>query len=426
MALDQNIYADFLDARETFRYVNVFTNLNMEFVQSTLGSAESGRLGDLYQLYELIEASETRLKGMINNRRKAVTKNAWEISAADLDDDRAVEAANFIRNQIHALKWKAYLSELMDGRIYGIQIHQKTWKRIGDKLMLASLTAVDKGKYAQANYANGYQFADLDFGEIVVNKYYAGTSEISAKKLLEENAITIAIDKNAKGKYDLQGVMRGIARWYLVKLFAIQSWAQFAEKFGFPTVLAKMSKEDFLKSGSLAKQLLSSVGPAKYGVLLEEMEHEIHNPASTANIDVFDRLIQVANTEMAIGILGQNLTTDISGGSFAASKTHLEVLQTIIEDDAMWIDEIVNDQIIKPLIRLNFPDLDKELCPTYSTVMPEQIDVDVIARGLTQASKIIPIPLSHIYERLHIPEPQDDEPTIGGSGNNLLEEIMNA
>jgi len=73
-----------------------------------------------------------------------------------------------------------------------------------------------------------------------------GSRVISAQSLVDESVLTLAVDKEIKGKYDLQGFMRGIARWYLIKLFAVMNWSQYAEKYGHPVVTATVS-EDMLK-----------------------------------------------------------------------------------------------------------------------------------------------------------------------------------
>jgi len=424
-ALDRNALLDILQQQEYIRYINVFTNLNMELVQSTIAGAETGNLGDLYQLYEYLEASDARLKGMLNNRRKAVTKNIYNVSSADLDVQQANDVAQFVHDQITMLDWRAYLSELMDGRIYGVMIHQKKWyKRLDGKMCIKDMYPVDKAKYGQEN--NTYKY-DIDvFGKLYVSKYSYGTEKAYIDQLLNERLITVALDKDFASKYDMQGIMRGVARWYLIKLFAIQNWSKYAEKYGHPIVTAKVPLDQYKESSSLMRQLLSSVGSNRYGILLDGMEVDVVNGASNSNIDAFDRLIQLCNTEMAIAILGQNLTTDVSGGSYSASKTHMEVLANLIEDDIVWIDEIINNQFIAPLVQVNYPDLDEALYPVYKTELPKHIDVQQTALGLTQAMRLAPIPLSYVYKSLNIPEPKDDEPTIGGQGNNLLDEIINS
>ena len=423
-SLDSNLYSEFLETKQMSRYVTVFTTLNMQFVQQIIGSAESGKIGDLYQLYEFIEASDARLKGMINNRRKAVSKFKYLISAGNRDNPKSIEAADFVAGNFEALKWKAYIAQLMDGRAYGVQMHQKVWKSKDGKLCIDKLVPVDKSKYEQNNqYLIDDQTA---YGELIISEYLTGSRVISAQSLVDESVLTLAVDKEIKGKYDLQGFMRGIARWYLIKLFAIMNWSQYAEKYGHPVVTATVSEELLTKSRSLITQLISSVGPNRYGLLLQGMDYKIHNGSNSANVEVFEKLIALANTEMAIGILGQNLTTDVSGGSLAASKTHLEVLSNIIEDDAEWIDEIINDQIVNNLVRVNFPDLAFEDYPKYQTHIPEEIDIQKISNGLLQASRIVPIPVSHIYKKLGIPEPQDNEETIGGNGSSLLDSIVNS
>lgn len=418
----ENIHNEFLNDFTISRYVTVFSKLDMKLVQSTIGSAESGRLCDLYQLYELLIANDLRLSGMIQNRNKAVSKLGYDVQSADTDDEKANEVASFVSDNIKRLKWKAYIKGLMDGKSFGVQMHQKYWEKDGNgNIVIKALNPIDKSKYEQANYNS----KGLNFGELFISRYGAGTEQLSAKRLVDENVITLAIDKDQRSKYDYSGYMRGVARWYCIKLFAIMAWSQYGEKFGIPFFIGKMPEDKYKANSGILKRLLKSVGINRWGVMYDNMSIDTVNPSSANNVDVFDKLINLCNTEIAIGILGQNLTTDVSGGSFAAAKVHLDVLDNIIEDDAEWITEIVNDQIITPLVAINYPDLPKELYPNYVTQQIKPIDTEREARALGEASRVVPIPTKYVYKKLGIPEPKDNEPTIGGSNSmDLLGEIQ--
>jgi phage gp29-like protein len=70
-----------------------------------------------------------------------------------------------------------------------------------------------------------------------------------------------------------------------------------------------------------------------------------------------------------LAILFQNLTTEVKGGSFAATDSHMDIRQSGLQgDDAAWQSTIYN-QIARPFAWLNFGDAD--LAPrTWRDVEP--------------------------------------------------------
>ena len=77
----------------------------------------------------------------------------------------------------------------------------------------------------------------------------------------------------------------------------------------------------------------------------------------TANTMISDRLfekkVEEANKEIAIAILGQNLTTDVSSGSHAAAQVHETVLHDRIRAYTKTMNNVVN-QMVKEFYKYNF------------------------------------------------------------------------
>jgi phage gp29-like protein len=74
----------------------------------------------------------------------------------------------------------------------------------------------------------------------------------------------------------------------------------------------------------------------------------------SASADIYDKLISSANREVSKAILGQTLTTEIDqGGSYAASKTHMEVRADLVDQDKRMVKGCL-DQLIRWVVELNF------------------------------------------------------------------------
>ncbi len=74
--------------------------------------------------------------------------------------------------------------------------------------------------------------------------------------------------------------------------------------------------------------------------------------------ETFPGLIDRCDMAIILALLFQNLTTEVKGGSFAATSSHMDIRQSGLQgDDAAWKNTIYN-QIARPFAYLNFGDAD--------------------------------------------------------------------
>jgi phage gp29-like protein len=82
-------------------------------------------------------------------------------------------------------------------------------------------------------------------------------------------------------------------------------------------------------------------------------------------------MIKFCNSEISKVILSQTLTSDVSTGSYAASKTHNEIRKDVIKKDVKLIEKTMN-RIIRMFYEVNkkaFMDLNT--LPEFSLVINE-------------------------------------------------------
>jgi len=136
---------------------------------------------------------------------------------------------------------------------------------------------------------------------------------------------------------------------------------------------------------------------------------EIH----AANVgNIYERLLEMADKWITLGILGQTLTSGgESGGSYALGQVHERVRFDLIDDDAARLEGTIRQQVFAPVVRLNLgPD-----APVPKAVIPRQPPRDLKAMGEafgTLAKLGVRIPLGWAHDELGIPVPDDDEPIL--------------
>jgi phage gp29-like protein len=173
----------------------------------------------------------------------------------------------------------------------------------------------------------------------------------------------------------MRGAVRSIAQPWLIRNLAYRDHARWSERHGFPMTLAltpaaaeEVDKTRFMTSlANAGQETLVEVPQGvdkqfSYGVDLLE--------AKDGAWQGFTALIQQCESSIVLALLGQNLTTEIKEGSFAAARVHADVRQSFLQSDARALSHTIYTQIARPFAAINFgdpnlaPSTDWDLIPT--------------------------------------------------------------
>lgn len=162
----------------------------------------------------------------------------------------------------------------------------------------------------------------------------------------------------------MRGNLRPISPWWLARNYALRDWARHSERHGMPigkaitpfgaapdmiqnyrNQLANLGQESII-------QLPQSPDPQIGSYDLEWLE------TNGQSWDGFQGLINQCNAEITLSILGQNLTSEVKEGSFAAARVHADVRQAILEFDARALSQTIYTQMARPFAAINFGNAD--------------------------------------------------------------------
>lgn len=150
-----------------------------------------------------------------------------------------------------------------------------------------------------------------------------------------------------------RGAMRSVLGLALAKRYGLRWWLSALERHGHPqiygTAPASADKSFLAETVDSIRQLSSDWAAVfKSGVELKPIP-------VTYDGSAHEKFVTWVNTEYAIGFLGNNLTTEVQGGSFAASQTGDNVRGDYLAADLQELDEDITDQWVRPTIRFNWP-----------------------------------------------------------------------
>lgn len=158
----------------------------------------------------------------------------------------------------------------------------------------------------------------------------------------------------------IHGSVRTCAVPWRYRGFGWRDWARHCEKHGKPWVklITPLNSNDadknrffnsFLAMGDETTIQTPVVDQDnRFDVELMEAQH----PAA----EVFAKFVERCDTLISCAMLGQNLTTEVQGGSYAAATVHGQIRQDFLEADAYTLGECLQQQIVRPFCAYNFPD----------------------------------------------------------------------
>jgi phage gp29-like protein len=301
------------------------------------------------------------IKSAITVKKLGALAVPWEVVPNDSPKTKFIQK-NFAEMQGSV---EGILFDAMDALAKGYAVLEKVIVEINGTLRLHAVKPKDPALFG---------FAVDEFLNIEsLTLHVPGERE----KSLPAEKFVIYAHNQRYGRPTGESDLRSAHRHWKIKGELIRQWSAHLEKFASPTVTGKykrglpeQAQGALLDALDKIQRQSALIYPDDVEVALLEGERE----ARTSYLDAID----YHNREIARAILGQTLTTDDSRrvGSLALGKVHLQVLVMQLAGLRKELaDRVMNEQIIRPLIDLNFSDDDY---PVFRFIEPE---LDVFRTG---------------------------------------------
>lgn len=362
--------------------------------------ADVGNIYRQMELFEEMEEKDTHLSSILQTRKNAILGLNWDIMSYS-EDERDKVIADSVRAAFEFEGFEDSMLDLLDGIGKGFAVSEIMWELRAGKVMVKSLEWKHQKKF----------LFDEDDNLRVLTPEAPSTGI-----LLPDNKFVVHRYKARSGHPTRAGVLRVIAWMYLFKNYTLKDWVAFAEVYGMPIRLGKYdstaSKED---KEALMKALIM-LGTDAAGIISKSTEIELKEAVKNSGTNIYEKLAGFCNSEMSKAVLGQTMTTEISGGgSYAASKTHGDVRQDLVEADCKALAETLRKHLVKPLVMFNFGDTSRLPWIKFHYELPEDLEKLSTVYGKLVKEVGLKIPAKHVYETFGIPEPQAGEAVLSPS-----------
>jgi len=307
------------------------------------------RMGRQVQVYRELTA-DAMVKSGTRRRRAAVV-------AMEHGFDRETTAPARIVKNLTALfadlPMESIVRNLVDGALYGYTVAEVIWGRVGG-LIVPTEVVMKPAEWFGFNNDNALVLRDIGSlqGSVVPDR----------KFVLVGNQRTYA---NPYGEADLASCFWPVA----FRKGGLKFWVTFSEKYGMPWAVGKQPRAASQKDADdLADKLEAMVRDA-VAVIPNDASIDLIQSSTTANADMYERLLMYCSREINISLLGNNQSTEADANR--ASATAASGVEDVLRDaDAAMVASGLT-QLARWVVEVNWP---SSAAPAYEFWEQEEVD----------------------------------------------------
>ena len=372
--------------------------LTPQRLNSILREAEQTSWQAQYDLFDDMEQRDTHLFAEMDKRKRAVMGLSWELRAPDEASPEETKLADQVREALNALpRMENLFFALLDATGKGFAPVEMTWA-----------------------YRDGLLLPDMF--QLRPQQLFTTDRETRSQLLLRSDKAMDGVPLNPlnwivhkqlarNGNVAVGALYRSLVLPYLYKAYATRDWAEFLEIHGLPIRVGKYPGAATPEEKATLLRAVTSMGHNAAGIMPTEMEFELHQAVNT-QADPFLAMTRWAESCISKAILGGTLTSQADGktSTNALGEIHNEVRHDLRESDALALESTINEQLIAPIVFLNYGRVPRNRMPFIAFDVREKADLSRWADALPKlVSTGIDIPESWVKEQLNIPEVKNGE-----------------
>jgi phage gp29-like protein len=415
-----------------------------QYIEMVLRGALAGNHVQAWELFDLMEDSSPRLLKNLNEVKRAVVGMDWQLFPWQEENEAPSESArakarlvggalrgmrpdpaadeNDFNGTIYdvldawgkgqsvlEVDWEARetgLSWLMAPRAtYWVHPTCVSWDmegRLGLRLEIAEKQKAESGPQKYTLTPGVWQTTSMQ----------PRPSHVAA---FPPNKFLISICKARSGTALGGALLRPLAWWWCAANFSGDWLLNLAQIFGLPFRWA--SYEPSAPQGTIDAicAMLANMGSQAWAAFPTGTKLELKEPARTGEGSPQGDLLDRAEKQMDLLILGQTLTTDVSkqGGSRALGEVHAGVKNEVVRAAGNFSAGVINTQLIPSILRLNYGETSE--APEFRPVAKATEDARANAeRDSMLLNAGMQMPKAWFYRRHGVPLPQAREEVMGG------------
>jgi len=307
---------------------------------------------------------DSHVASCIQSRKAGVLSHEWEISG--ISNDNSIK--QFLLDIFYFLDLNKIISDILDAPYIGYRILEIIWRVENGKIIPVDIIG-KPSEWFYFDYNNIPRFRTLENKDGLI---------LSPRKFL-------VVQHNPSYNNPYGEALLSKCFWpVFYKKEEVKFWAIFSEKYGMPYLWGSTG------FGGDAETLFESLeGLREDGIIVteggkEDINVNILDASKASSPDIYSNFINFLNSEISKALISQTLTTELQDkGSYAASQTHYQVRQDIIDSDKRLVENSIN-KLINWIIDINFGPITEK--PIFKLYQEENVDLTLADRDSKLAS----------------------------------------
>lgn len=395
-------------------------------IETTIRGAFAGDLQAVFQLYDLMESTWPRLQKNLAEMKESVACAEWVVQPwADKGAEPTPEAQRRSRLLERAL-WnmrpdhtadendlRGTIKDILDAWGKGISLLETHWKV--DPALKAFVPRATTWIHPR------YYGYPMDGARLMLNGrelaygYDGGTlaRAVTGASWLDipPDQFLVCVAKQKSGHPIGSSLLRPLAWWWCASNFSASWFLNFAQIFGLPI---RWANYDPAEPGLIDQisDMLENMGSSGWAAFPAGTTLELKEPARTGTDNPQSAMLDRADRQCDLLILGQTLTSDVQdSGSRALGDVHQGILTGRKRAAADFVSTVLSQQLARAFCRLNFGD--ESECPYLCPEIEESEDPKAMAdRDKVLIDAGLELPKTWLYERHGIPIPENGEDVV--------------
>lgn len=333
------------------------------------GILRAADTGDAIQYLELAEAIEERdlhYSGVLGTRKRSVSQIGFSIEDAS-DDPLQVKMAERVREWLRRDELTDEVFDILDAVGKGYSHTEIIWDTSEGQWSPARL------EYRDPRW---FRFDRRDLTTPIMLSEHGQEMPYPAFKF-------IFARMKAKSGLPLRSGIARLAVWsWMFKAYTQRDWAIFTQTYGQPIRIGRYGQGASAEDRNTLFRAVANIGGDCAAIIPESMRIEFVESGNVgSSTDHYESRCNWLDKQVSKAILGQTSTTDAEVGGLGSGKEHREVQKDIETADANALAAILNRDLIRPWMQLEFgPQRDY---PRLKIERPEPEDLKAFTDAVT-------------------------------------------
>ncbi len=389
-------------------------------VRWVLESAVGGNIQEQWSLFDLMEETWPRLAKNLGELRRAAAGVTFSVqpyaARGEKPTDSAKERADMVEAALRnwrprpgtfELSFEDALFNAMDAVGKGLSVLEVTWQRSDEGLLPRCAHLLHPRAYGWNGDGNelGLVAGDRSPGSPLSNEGW---------QPFPPGQFWVGVWHSRSGAPGQTALLRSLAPYWVGVTFGWEWLLNNAQIFGIPFRWATYdpNRPEVLPQ---LEAMLANLGANGWAAFPDGSTLDFKEAVQRASDNPQVFIQELANKYCDQLILGQEASSESkpAGLGSGASELHGAVRADRLQQAARWCADLLNYQLVPAILRWNWGDEGEP-----PTIVPEtagETDPKAKAdRDQILGTMGLRIPAKFLYERHGIPEPEDEEETVGG------------